>query len=48
MLQKISSEKRKIIEDFTNILQERVELEENYAKGLEKLSNSLNNFLDKG
>ena len=48
MLQRISSEKRKLIEDFMNILQERVELEENYAKGLEKLSNSLTNFLDKG
>ena len=48
MLQRISSDKRKLIEDFANILQERVEIEETYAKGIEKLSNLLNNFLDKG
>ena len=48
MLQKISSDKRKLIEDFMNFLQERVEIEETYAKGLEKLSNLLNNFMDKG
>lgn len=47
MLQKISSEKRKLIEDFTNILQERVEIEDIYSKGLEKLSYLLNNFIDK-
>ena len=48
MLQRFSSDKRKLIEDFMNILQERVEIEETYAKGLEKLSNMLNNFMDKG
>ena len=48
MLQKISSDKRKLMEDFANIIQERVEIEETYTKGLEKLSNLLNNFFDKG
>lgn len=48
MLQKNTTDKRKLIDDVINLLQDRVEIEDNYAKGLEKLSNQLSSFLDKG
>lgn len=48
MLHKLSTDRRKLIDDFMNILQERVEIEDSYSKNLEKLSNLLNNFMDKG
>lgn len=48
MIQKNSCDKRKIIEDFTNLMQERCEIEETYSRSIEKLALNLTNLLDKG
>lgn len=47
MIQKTSSDHRRLIEDFANIIQDRVEIEDNYSKAMEKVAFQLTNFLDK-
>jgi hypothetical protein len=48
MIQKTSGDHRKLLEDFANIIQDRIEIEENYSKAMEKIAFQLTSFLDKG